>query len=225
MSTVYLVLSILQLQKKYREQQMPYSFAFIDTTKAFDLVSKHDLPQRSLANLNYRAWSILPHRHDRNSADPVQFLADPFDIRSSVKQGRVLAPTRSGLLFGPLLETAYDTTTEGIYLRARSDDLLFNLARLRAKAKVRDDHVHRVSRWRRSCYTHTQQELPSLMELFSVRTSRWLSVWRRQTWWHMIQKHCQSPPSTTTNSMLYVSSHTSDPPSRITSQWTDISTR
>ena len=78
------------------------------------------------------------------------------------------SPTLFGIFFGLLLKHAFDTTTEGVYLRTRSDGRLFNLARLRAKKKVRnvlirdmlfaDDAV---------VATHTQEELQSLMDCFS----------------------------------------------------------
>ena len=44
-STVDMIFSIRKLQEKCREQQMPLYFAFIDLTKAFDLVSRQGLFQ------------------------------------------------------------------------------------------------------------------------------------------------------------------------------------
>ena len=44
-STVGMIFSIRQLQEKCREQQMPLYIAFIDLTKAFDLVSRQGLFQ------------------------------------------------------------------------------------------------------------------------------------------------------------------------------------
>jgi hypothetical protein len=45
----------------------------------------------------------------------------------------VLAPTLFGIFFWLLLDHAFGTSQEGIYLRSRSDGRLFNLSRLRAK--------------------------------------------------------------------------------------------
>ena len=42
-STVDMVFSVRQLQEKCREQQQPLYMAFIDLTKAFDLVSREGL--------------------------------------------------------------------------------------------------------------------------------------------------------------------------------------
>ena len=63
--------------------------------------------------------------------------SEPFTIRSGVKQGCVHAPTFFGIFFSLLLNHAFKHSMEGIYLHTRSDSKLFNLARLRAKTKVR----------------------------------------------------------------------------------------
>ena len=101
----------------------------------------------------------------------VQFngsFSEPFEIRSGVKQGCVLAPMLFGTFFGMLLKHFLDTTTEGIYFRTRSDDRLFNLARLRAKTTVRKDFIRdMLFADDAEIDTHTQEELQSLMDCFS----------------------------------------------------------
>ena len=70
----------------------------------------------------------------------VQFdgdLSDEFGVKSGVKQGCVLAPTLFGIFFSLPLRHAFHTSTDGVYLRSRSDGSLFNTARLRAKTKLR----------------------------------------------------------------------------------------
>ena len=54
-----------------------------------------------------------------------------------MKQGCVLAPTLFGIFFSLLLSYAFSQSEDGVYLHTRSDGNLFNLARLRAKTKVR----------------------------------------------------------------------------------------
>ena len=94
--------------------------------------------------------------------------SEPFEIRSGVKQGCVLAPTLFGIFFGMLLKHAFDTTTEGIYLRTRSDGRLFNLARLRARTKVCKVLIRNILFADDAAVaTHTQEELQSLMDCFS----------------------------------------------------------
>ena len=94
--------------------------------------------------------------------------SEPFEIRNGVKQDCFLAPTLFGILFGLLLKHAFDTTTEGIYLRTRSDDRLFNLARLRAKTKVREVLIRdMLFADDAAVVAHAQEELQSLMDCFS----------------------------------------------------------
>ena len=42
-STTETIFSVRQLQEKYNEQNMPMSIAFIDLTKAFDIVSREGM--------------------------------------------------------------------------------------------------------------------------------------------------------------------------------------
>lgn len=95
--------------------------------------------------------------------------SEPFDVKSSVKQDCVLAPTLFDIYFSMLLKHAFGTATEGVYLHTRSDGQLFNLRRLlKAKNKVRKviirdllfaDDVAIIS--------HTEQQLQRLMDRFS----------------------------------------------------------
>ena len=133
-----------QLQEKCREQQMPLYIAFIDLTKAFDLVSRDGL-FKVLPKIGCppKLQSMIESFHT-DTKGTVQFngsFSEPFEIRSGVKQGCALATMLFGTLFGLLLKHVLDTTTEGIYFRIHSDDRLFNLARLRAKTKVRKDLI------------------------------------------------------------------------------------
>ena len=101
----------------------------------------------------------------------VQFndsFSEPFEIRSGVKQGCVLAPMLFGTFVGLFLKHVLDTTTEGIYFRTRSDDRLFNLARLRAKTKVSKVLIRdMLFADDAAVVAHTQDELQSLMDCFS----------------------------------------------------------
>ena len=94
--------------------------------------------------------------------------SEPFEIHNGVKQGCVLAPTLFGIFFGMLLKHTFDTTTERIYLRTRSDGRLFNLARLRAKTKVREVLIRdMLFADDAAVVAHTQEELQSLMDCSS----------------------------------------------------------
>ena len=70
--------------------------------------------------------------------------SDPFPIKSGVKQGCVFAPTLFGILFSLMLRYAFSQSEGGVYLPTRSDGRLFNLARLRAKTKLRKFLIHEL---------------------------------------------------------------------------------
>ena len=114
--------------------------AFIDLTKVFDRVSRDGI-FKVLPKIGCppKLQSMIESFHT-DMKGTVQFndsFSEPFEIRNGVKQGCVLAPMFFGSFFGLLLKYALETTTEGIYFRTRSDGRLFNIARLRAKTKVR----------------------------------------------------------------------------------------
>ena len=170
-STVDMIFSLRQLQEKCREQNRPLYIAFIDLTKAFDLVSRDGL-FKALVTIGCppKLHSLIKSFHC-NMKGTVQFngsLSEPFDIRSGVKQGCVLAPTLFGIFFALVLRHAFGKSQEGIYLRTRSDGKLFNLARLKAKTKVRETLIRdMLFADDAAVATHQQAELQSLMSQFS----------------------------------------------------------
>ena len=166
-STVDMVFSLRQLQEKCREQNLPLYLAFIDLTKAFDLVSRDGLFE-ALKKIGCppKLHSVIESFHT-NMMGIVQFngnLSEPFNVRSGVKQGCVLAPTLFGIFFALVLRHAFGTSQEGIYLRTRSDGRLFNLARLKSKTTVRDYMPFADDA---AVATHQESELQSLMDRFS----------------------------------------------------------
>ena len=94
--------------------------------------------------------------------------SEPFNISNGVKQGCVLAPNLFGIFFSVLLKHAFGTSRGGIYLRTRSDDRLFDLARLRTMTKVREALIRdMLFADDAAVATHTQSELQTLMDHFS----------------------------------------------------------
>ena len=150
---------------------MPLYIAFNYITQAFELVSRNGL-FKVLPKIGClpEMQSMIESFHS-DTKGKVQFngrSSEPFEIRSGVKQGCVLAPTLFVIFFGLLLKTAFDTTAEGIYIRTRSDCRLFNLARLRAKTKVRGVLIRdMLFADDAAVATHTHEELQSLMDCFS----------------------------------------------------------
>ena len=135
-STADMIFSLRQLQEKCREQNMPLYVAFIDSPKAFDLIGRDGL-FKVLQRIGCppKLQNLIESFHC-NMKGTVQFnggSSEPFDIRSGVKQGCVLAPTVFRIFFALVLKHAFGSATEAIYLRTRSYGGLFNLARLKAK--------------------------------------------------------------------------------------------
>ena len=139
-STTDMIFSLRQLQEKCREQRQPLYIAFIDLTKAFDLVSRSGLfALLEKIGCPPKLLKMVTSFHN-DMQGTVQFdnsVSKPFPIKSGVKQGCVLAPTLFGIFFSVLLNHAFGSSNEGIYIHTRSDGKLFNLARLKAKTKVR----------------------------------------------------------------------------------------
>ena len=170
-STVDMIFSLRQLQEKCREQHKPLYIAFIDLTKAFDLVSREGLfdilPKIGCPP---KLHSLIRSFHNDIKAT-IQYegsTSTPFDIKSGVKQGCVLAPTLFGIFFALLLKHAFGASTEGVYLRTRSDGRLFNLARLKAKSKVTEKTIRDMFFADDAAVTsHTEQELQRLIDRFS----------------------------------------------------------
>ena len=113
-----MIFSIRQLQDKCREQHMPLYIAFIDLTKAFDLVSRDGL-FKVLPKIGCppKLQSMIEYFHT-DTKGTVQFngsFSEPFEIRSGVKQGcsNALWDFRWHVAKTRLT----DTTTEGIYFR------------------------------------------------------------------------------------------------------------
>ena len=118
---------------------MPLHIAFIDLTKAFDLVSRSGL-FKLLQKIGCppHLLAIISSFHE-NMHSTVNYngsTSEAFKVSSGVKQGCVLAPTLFCIFFSMLLQYAFMNCREGVFLHTRSDGKLFNIARLRAKTKV-----------------------------------------------------------------------------------------
>ena len=143
-STVDMIFSVRQLQEKCREQNQPLHLAFIDLTKASDLVSRAGpFSMLPLIGCPPKLLSIVKSFHV-GMRGTVQFdgdISSDFEVKSGVKQGCVLAPILFGIFVSLLLKHAFKSSTEGVYLHSRSDGHLFNISRLRAKSKTRTVNI------------------------------------------------------------------------------------
>ena len=170
--TIDMVFSLRQLQEKCTEQQMPLYIAFIDLTKAFDLVSIDSLFQILLKiGCPLKLLSRIDSFHT-NMKGTVQFNGSssrPFDIRPKRRQRRVRPrPNAFWVFFALLLRHAFGTASEGSCLRTRLDGRLFNLGHLRAKTKVREALIRdMLFADDAAVTTHSQQQLQALIDRFS----------------------------------------------------------
>lgn len=139
-STVDMIFALRQLQEKSIEQRQPLYVAFVDFRKAFDTVDRGML------------WTVLKKYgcpdvyvnmirqfHDGMRASVMVGGAEttPFDVSNGVRQGCVLAPSLFSLFLTAVLATTNINDVQGVNIISRTDGKLFNLARLRARTKVR----------------------------------------------------------------------------------------
>ena len=112
-----MIFSVRQLQEKCKEQNMPLYIAFIDLTKAFDLVSREGLFAILLKiGCPPNLFNIVKSFHTNKRAT-IQYdgsVSDSFEIKSRVKQGCVLALTFFGIFFSMLLKHAFGSSTSSI---------------------------------------------------------------------------------------------------------------
>ena len=101
-----MIFSVRQLQEKCREQQQPLYLAFIDLTKAFDLVSRTGLfkllekigcPPKLLSII--ASFPVNMHGFIRFEGE----ISESFKIDSEVKQGYGLALTLFGIFYSLML--------------------------------------------------------------------------------------------------------------------------
>ena len=66
-------------------------------------------------------------------------FSDPFPVTNGVKQGCALASTLFSMMFSAMLTDAFQNGDNGIPIRYRFDEKLFNIRRLQAKSKVQTE--------------------------------------------------------------------------------------
>ena len=134
--------------------------------------------------------------------------SQPFPMQSGVKQGCVLAPNLFGIFFSLLLNFAFGQSTKGIHLHTRSDGKLFNLARLRAKTKVRPVLIREMLFADDAALSsHTKEALQQLMDRFSHACKEFgLTISIKKT--NVMGQDVPSPPAVTIdNVVLDVTNH------------------
>ena len=225
-STVDMVFSLCQLQEKCREQQMPLYIAFINLTKAFDLVSRDGL-FKALCKICCppRLHSLIESFHS-NMKGTVQFhdnLSEPLICAAESNKAVYLLQ----LSLGSSLLSSW-----GMHLAqhkressCRPDQMVVSsiLPALKWGQRSMKPSSETCCLLMMSQSWHTPKGNCSCLWTTSPRpakTSGWSLIWRRQTSWAKTYQHHQSSPLMTMSLKSFTNSHTLGPPSLITSPLT-----
>ena len=123
------------LHEKCQEQHHHLFTSFVDLTKAFDAICREG------------HWKInMAFREVHSHSQIISYkgmMARVLDdqVTNGVKQGCVLAPTLFSLVFSAMLKTAFHDDTDSMAIRYGTDGKLFNLRRLQARTKVKQERV------------------------------------------------------------------------------------
>lgn len=128
------------MQEKCHEQQKLLDVAFIDLTKAFEVVSCKGLSSL-LKKIGFprKLLNLIASFHE-DTYTSVCFngaTSDTILVSNCIKQGCVVAPLPPEIFFSLLLQHAFAESLESVYLHTRSDGNLYNIAHVLAKTKVK----------------------------------------------------------------------------------------
>ena len=142
--TADMIFAVRQLQEKSQEQNRALYLTFVDLTKAFDTVCRDGLwaimakfgcPPLFIQMVRQFHEGMCARVSDNGE------LSEPFAVTNGVKQGCVLAPTFFSMVFSAMLSDAYADEEPDIIIRHRMDGSVFNLRRLQAKTKIRQQPI------------------------------------------------------------------------------------
>ncbi|KAJ1109670.1 hypothetical protein NDU88_007030 [Pleurodeles waltl] len=138
-----MIFAALQLQEKCQERNRDLYTMFKDVAKAFDTVS-HEGLWRIMEKFGCpgKFISMVRHLYDSMLARILENgdSSNAFPVTNGAKQGYVLVPMLFSMMFSAMLSNAFcDDEETSIKTRYRTCGRLFNLRRLQAKTKVKDD--------------------------------------------------------------------------------------
>ena len=133
--------------EKAIEQQQPLFVVFIDFSKAFDTVDRVTIWKAlELYGCPQKIVNMINLFHDDMTEKVVvgRDISSLFNINHGVKQGCVLAPTLFTIYLAAVLETMSLNPKGDVYIRTRTYGKLFNLARLKASTKTKEQCVREL---------------------------------------------------------------------------------
>lgn len=142
--TVDMVFATRQLQEKCQEQCWDLYTAFMDLLKGFDTVSRDGL--RKIMKKYGCPRKVITLVQQFHNGMMVRVLDDgeefeTFPVKNGVKQGCVLAPTLFSMMFSTMLTDAFHDSQDGIKIKYRTDNKLFNIRRMQTATKVRENRI------------------------------------------------------------------------------------
>ena len=170
--TADMIFTARQLQEKCREHKLPLYMAFIDLTKAFDTVDRQALWNiLSRYGCPDKYVRILRLLHDGMTATVLSnsgSMSEPFTVETGVKQGCIIAPTLFSVFIAAILHIIDKDLPQGIPIRYRTDGRLFNLARFKAKSKVRNTTIMELQYADDNAITaHSAEDLQGILNAFA----------------------------------------------------------
>ena len=123
-SIIDMIFSLHQIQEKCVEQRMDLMCIFIDLMKVNDSVDREAFP--------HSPDSIL-HEGMKGRVTMFGELSEEFDIKNGLRQGCILAPSLFNVYFTAVLLEALQGLCNGIAIRYKLDEKLFDVRLLRGR--------------------------------------------------------------------------------------------
>ena len=175
-STADMIFAARQIQEKCLEKDKDLYMVFIDLTKAYDTVSR-DLLWQLLKRYGIpdKIINILESFHSgmEGKVSRQGEILEPFKINNGLRQGCVLAPVLFNIFFTAVFAAAFQELGEGIPIRYKLNDRIFDSRNLQSKTAVFKTFIRELL-YADDCalIAHSQQELQDMLSRFSSAVSK-----------------------------------------------------
>ena len=99
------------------------------------IIAKYGIPKKLIARVKSFHEGMLARVLDKGKS------SETTQVTNGVKPGCVLTPTLFSVVFSVMLKTAFHDDTYSMAIRYCTDGKLFNLRRLQARTKVKEERV------------------------------------------------------------------------------------